>query len=97
MSVSAGDPFQLECPMEYCANKPNVTWCKLEGRICLYPGDRHRVHTAWEDNTMKNLSVYILHFDQALASDNGSYRCSVNAPSGLYESYSITVYVTGEF
>lgn len=92
MNVSAGDPLQLECPVALCVNKSNVAWCKFKDQRCLYLGDRHRGHMNWDN--MKNVSVFILHFDQALASDNGSYRCSLNTSSGLRESHLITVYVT---
>ncbi|XP_019507758.1 PREDICTED: B- and T-lymphocyte attenuator isoform X1 [Hipposideros armiger] len=92
MNVSAGDTLQLECPVGLCVNKSNVAWCKFKDQRCLYLGDRHRGHMNWE--YMKNVSVFILHFDQVLASDNGSYRCSLNTSSGLRESHLITVYVT---
>ncbi|XP_032977185.1 B- and T-lymphocyte attenuator isoform X2 [Rhinolophus ferrumequinum] len=89
MNVTAGDSLQLECPVGHCANKSNVTWCKFKEQRCLRLGDRNMT---WEDR--KNMSVFILHFDQVLVSDNGSYRCSLRASSGLLESHLITIYVT---
>ncbi|KAI5134936.1 B- and T-lymphocyte attenuator [Manis pentadactyla] len=91
-SVSVGEPFELRCPVIYCTYRPNVTWCKFEGKSCLSPGDRLQGHTHWEEE--KNTSTFILHFNQVLASDNGSYRCSANFSSGLMESHSITISVT---
>ncbi|XP_058411762.1 B- and T-lymphocyte attenuator [Diceros bicornis minor] len=91
-TVSAGNPLQLECPVKYCANRPNVTWCKLEGKSCSYLGNTPQRHTSWE--VRNNSSIFVLHFDQVLVSDNGSYRCSVNIPSGLIASHSVTINVT---
>ncbi|XP_008572006.1 PREDICTED: B- and T-lymphocyte attenuator [Galeopterus variegatus] len=91
-SVSAGDPFKLECPVKYCASRPDVTWCKLKGTECLHLGDRHQQHTSWEER--KNIAVFILHFEAMLPSDSGSYRCSANSSSRLIKSHSITISVT---
>ncbi|XP_062968214.1 B- and T-lymphocyte attenuator [Cynocephalus volans] len=91
-SVSAGDPFKLECPVKYCASRPDVTWCKLKGTECLHLGDRRQQHTSWEER--KNITVFILHFEAMLPSDSGSYRCSANSSSRLIKSHSITIYVT---
>ncbi|XP_054433231.1 B- and T-lymphocyte attenuator [Pteronotus mesoamericanus] len=90
----AGKSFQLDCPVDKCANTHNVTWCKIEGEKCPLLGETH--HRKMKQNEKKDILVYSLYFDQALASDNGSYRCSANVSSGLLESYSITLYVTGE-
>lgn len=89
MNVTAGDSLQLECPVGHCTNKSNVTWCKFKEQRCL---SLEHGNMTWEDR--KNTSVFILHFDQVLASDNGSYRCSLSGSSGLLESHSITIYVT---
>ncbi|XP_023407589.1 B- and T-lymphocyte attenuator isoform X1 [Loxodonta africana] len=91
--VSPGDPFKLECPVTYCANRPNVTWCKFKGIQCLALWDGLRQHTSWEER--KNISTFILHFEQVLASDNGSYRCMADTfTSGLITSHSVTISVT---
>ncbi|XP_039734910.1 B- and T-lymphocyte attenuator isoform X1 [Pteropus medius] len=92
VNISAGTSYQLECPTVYCANRPNVTWCKLEGKSCSDLENGQWKHMNWENR--KNMSVFILYFDRVLASDNGSYRCSAIVPSGLIESHSITIYVT---
>ncbi|KAL2805118.1 B- and T-lymphocyte attenuator isoform 1 precursor [Daubentonia madagascariensis] len=89
-SVSAGDSFKLECPVKYCDDRPNVTWCKLNGSSCL--GDTFQQHTSWKEG--KNISVFILHFEPVLPSDNGSYRCSVKLSSKLITSHSTNIYVT---
>uniref|UniRef100_A0A8C4LT30 B and T lymphocyte associated n=1 Tax=Equus asinus asinus TaxID=83772 RepID=A0A8C4LT30_EQUAS len=91
-TVSVGSPLQLKCPVSYCANRPNVTWCKLEEKSCSYLRNRPQTHTSWE--AKDNISIFVLHFDQVLVSDNGSYRCSANIPPGVIESHSITVIVT---
>ncbi|XP_036303109.1 B- and T-lymphocyte attenuator [Pipistrellus kuhlii] len=89
--VRAGNPFQLECPVVYCTKSPNVTWCKLKENQCLPLGASHRAHMKRKNR--QNILIFILHFDQAVASDNGSYRCSLNASSGLIESHSIAINV----
>ncbi|XP_012642927.1 B- and T-lymphocyte attenuator isoform X2 [Microcebus murinus] len=91
-SVSAGDPFELQCPVKYCEERPNVTWCKIKGSACLDLGDRFQPHTSWKED--KNISVFILHFEPVSPSDNGSYRCSANLSSKLITSHSTTIYVT---
>ncbi|XP_012507699.1 PREDICTED: B- and T-lymphocyte attenuator isoform X1 [Propithecus coquereli] len=91
-SVSAGEPFKLECPVKYCDDRPNVTWCKLKGSDCLGLRDRFQPHTSWKED--KNISVFILHFEPVSPSDNGSYRCFVNLSSKLITSHSTTIYVT---
>nr|8F6L_C Chain C, B- and T-lymphocyte attenuator [Homo sapiens]8F6O_C Chain C, B- and T-lymphocyte attenuator [Homo sapiens] len=88
-SILAGDPFELECPVKYCANRPHVTWCKLNGTTCVKLEDRQ---TSWKEE--KNISFFILHFEPVLPNDNGSYRCSANFQSNLIESHSTTLYVT---
>lgn len=91
----AGKSFHLECPVDICANIQNATWCKIEGENCPPLGQTPHIKMKWDEK--ENIRVYLLYFDQAQASDNGSYRCSANVSSGLLESYSITLYVTGEF
>ncbi|XP_003797741.1 B- and T-lymphocyte attenuator isoform X1 [Otolemur garnettii] len=88
--VSVGKSFQLECPVKYCNDRPNVTWCKLKGTNCSDFGDRFQ-HTSWEEK--KNISVFILHFEPVLPSDNGSYRCFVNLSSKLITSHSTAINV----
>ncbi|XP_036911105.1 B- and T-lymphocyte attenuator isoform X3 [Sturnira hondurensis] len=87
-----GKSFHLECPVDICANVQNATWCKIEGEKC--PPLVQTPHTKMKWDERKNTRVYLLYFDQAQASDNGSYRCSANVLSGLLESFSITLYVT---
>ncbi|KAK2500415.1 hypothetical protein MC885_002384, partial [Smutsia gigantea] len=64
-SVSVGEPFELRCPVIYCTYRPNVTWCKFEGKSCLSLGDRLQGHAHWEEE--KNTSTFILHFNQVLS------------------------------
>ncbi|KAM7132320.1 B- and T-lymphocyte attenuator isoform 1-T2 [Molossus nigricans] len=90
-NVFAGDQFQLECPVVYCGNRPNVTWCKLERNHCIPLENGHRITMDWECRDKH--WYFILYFRQALTSDNGSYRCSVNVSSILIESHSIFVNV----
>ncbi|XP_038300846.1 B- and T-lymphocyte attenuator isoform X2 [Canis lupus familiaris] len=88
-TVSAGNSFALNCPVKYCTNRPNVSWCKLEEKTCQ-PLDYKRQN--W--NEKGNISVFILHFNPLLPSDTGSYRCSADFPSGHVESHSVTINVT---
>nr|XP_055171960.1 B- and T-lymphocyte attenuator isoform X2 [Nyctereutes procyonoides] len=90
-TVSAGNSFALNCPVKYCTNRPNVSWCKLEEKTC-HPLDYKRQN--W--NEKGNISVFILHFNPLLPSDTGSYRCSADFPSGHVESHSVTINVTAE-
>ncbi|XP_073929222.1 B- and T-lymphocyte attenuator isoform X2 [Castor canadensis] len=89
--VSVGKPFRMECPVKYCASRPNVTWCKLNGTECLDLGDRHHLHTSWEER--KSISIFILHFEPVFPSDNGSYRCSAQFTSHVVTSHSIIIHV----
>lgn len=81
--------------MKYCTNRPTVIWCKIEGKSCLSLGYKLQGYTTW--NEKENTSVFILHFSHILPGDTGSYRCSANFSSGLVESHSVTINVTGEF
>lgn len=81
--------------MKYCSNRPTVIWCKIEGKSCLSLGYKLQGYTTW--NEKENTSVFILHFSHILPGDTGSYRCSANFSSGLVESHSVTINVTGEF
>ncbi|KAI5773999.1 BTLA protein [Gulo gulo luscus] len=92
-TVSAGKSFDLKCPVKYCTNRPDVIWCKLEGKSCLSLRYKHHRYTSWNEKE-NNISVFILHFNRVLPDDTGSYRCSANFSSGLVESHSITVNVT---
>nr|XP_045004362.1 B- and T-lymphocyte attenuator [Jaculus jaculus] len=91
-SISAGQFFKMECPVEYCDNRPNMTWCKSSGMHCLPLGDRRQLRTTWEER--RNVSVFILHFDPVLPSDNGSYRCSASSSHQVIHSHFITIYIT---
>ncbi|XP_040340434.1 B- and T-lymphocyte attenuator isoform X5 [Herpailurus yagouaroundi] len=91
-TVSAGHPFNLECPVKYCTKRPIVTWCKLKGKNCLPLAYKLLGYTTWKEG--ENISVFSLHFNHALASDSGSYRCSANFTSGVIESHSVTINVT---
>ena len=81
--------------MKYCTKRPIVTWCKLKGKNCLPLAYKLLGYTTWKEG--ENISVFSLHFNHALASDSGSYRCSANFTSGVIESHSVTINVTGEF
>nr|XP_035130035.1 B- and T-lymphocyte attenuator-like isoform X2 [Callithrix jacchus] len=93
-SVLAGKPFNLQCPVKYCAHRPHVTWCKLNGTKCLPLEDGLQRHTSWKEE--KNISYFILHFEQVLPSDSGSYRCSAHFSFHLIESHSTTLSVRGK-
>uniref|UniRef100_A0A7N5P9M5 B and T lymphocyte associated n=1 Tax=Ailuropoda melanoleuca TaxID=9646 RepID=A0A7N5P9M5_AILME len=93
-TVSAGNSFDLKCPVKYCSNRPTVIWCKIEGKSCLSLGYKLQGYTTW--NEKENTSVFILHFSHILPGDTGSYRCSANFSSGLVESHSVTINVTAE-
>lgn len=95
-SVSPGEVFEVECPVEHCGLRPNVTWCKFSGRDCLHLGDPPHVHTSWKEK--QNTQVFILHFEPVHPTDNGSYVCWANLTSGaVVRSHSIIINVTGEF
>ncbi|XP_048202561.1 B- and T-lymphocyte attenuator [Perognathus longimembris pacificus] len=91
-NVLAGDHFKMECPVKYCASRPNVTWCKFRGTDCLPLDNILPSRTSWE--TKKNMSIFSLHFEPVLPRDNGSYRCSVNFSSHFIMSHSIVIHVT---
>ncbi|XP_008071476.1 B- and T-lymphocyte attenuator isoform X1 [Carlito syrichta] len=91
-SVLVGDSFELKCPVKYCSNRPNVTWCKLNGTQCSDLEDRLQKHTSWRKE--KNISFFVLHFKPVLPSDNGSYRCTAKLLSRHIPSHSVAIYVT---
>lgn len=93
--MPAGSSFELECPVKYCTKKPHVTWCKLEGKNCLLLGYKLLGYMNWKEN--ESISIFVLHFNHILARDTGSYRCSASFTSGVIESHSIIINVTGEF
>ncbi|XP_008071477.1 B- and T-lymphocyte attenuator isoform X2 [Carlito syrichta] len=93
-SVLVGDSFELKCPVKYCSNRPNVTWCKLNGTQCSDLEDRLQKHTSWRKE--KNISFFVLHFKPVLPSDNGSYRCTAKLLSRHIPSHSVAIYVTGK-
>ncbi|XP_076966532.1 B- and T-lymphocyte attenuator isoform X1 [Callospermophilus lateralis] len=88
----AGSSFKMECPVKYCAKRPNMTWCKFNGTQCFQLGDRLQPHTSWEER--QNISVFFLHFEPVLPSDNGSYSCQAHFRSFVSPSHSIILYVT---
>ncbi|KAM4887261.1 B- and T-lymphocyte attenuator [Thomomys bottae] len=90
--VLAGEPFRMECPVEYCARRPDVNWCKINGTECLPLGDILQSYTSWEEK--KNISIFILHFEPVLSRHNGSYRCFVNLSQHFITSHSIAIHVT---
>lgn len=77
--------------MNYCTDRPNVTWCKLNGTHCL----TLQRPVSWKEE--KNSSALILHFEAVVPSDNGSYRCSANVQPEKIESHWVTIYVLGKF
>ncbi|ELW59991.1 B- and T-lymphocyte attenuator [Tupaia chinensis] len=87
LNASLGNPFSLECPVNYCTDRPNVTWCKLNGTHCL----TLQRPVSWKEE--KNSSALILHFEAVVPSDNGSYRCSANVQPEKIESHWVTIYV----
>uniref|UniRef100_A0A8C5ZDL3 B and T lymphocyte associated n=1 Tax=Marmota marmota marmota TaxID=9994 RepID=A0A8C5ZDL3_MARMA len=88
----AGSSFKMECPVKYCAKRPNMTWCKFNGTQCFQLGDRLQPHTSWEER--QNISLFFLHFEPVLPNDNGSYSCHAHFQSFVSPSHSITLYVT---
>ncbi|XP_075808088.1 cell surface glycoprotein CD200 receptor 2-like [Microtus pennsylvanicus] len=82
----------MECPVTYCAQRPNVTWCKYSGKNCLPLEIGPRQHTGWEDKVYG--SVFTLHFEPVYPSDVGSYSCSVNFNSVVINSNIIALHVT---
>ncbi|KAG8509537.1 B- and T-lymphocyte attenuator, partial [Galemys pyrenaicus] len=90
-TIQAGNSFDLECPVKYCADRPNVTWCKLEEGKCLSIEDKIQGHMSWKNRD--NISVFVLHFNQVNASHNGSYRCSATIKTHQHPSHTITLYV----
>lgn len=90
-----GEFFKMECPVTYCAQRPNVTWCKYSGKNCLPLETEPRQHTDWEDKDQ--VSVFTLHFEPVYPSDDGSYGCSIDFNSEVINSNIIALHVTGEY
>ncbi|XP_005345081.1 B- and T-lymphocyte attenuator isoform X1 [Microtus ochrogaster] len=90
--ATVGEFFKMECPVTYCAQRPNVTWCKYSGGNCLPLEIGPQQHTGWEDKD--GGSVFTLHFEPVYLSDDGSYSCSVNFNSEIINSNIICLHVT---
>ncbi|XP_052015215.1 B- and T-lymphocyte attenuator isoform X2 [Apodemus sylvaticus] len=90
-SASAGELFEIKCPVKYCVHRPNVTWCKHNGTIFVPLEVGPQLYTSWE----KNQSVFVLHFEPIQLSDDGLYRCSTNINSEVVNSHTVAIHVTG--
>ncbi|XP_038202576.1 B- and T-lymphocyte attenuator isoform X2 [Arvicola amphibius] len=90
--ATVGESFKMECPVIYCAQRPNVTWCKYSGGHCLPLETGPWQHTGWEDKDQG--SVFTLHFEPVYPSDNGSYSCSTGINSDVINSNIIALHVT---
>ncbi|XP_034371444.1 B- and T-lymphocyte attenuator isoform X2 [Arvicanthis niloticus] len=91
-SAWTGELFKIECPVIYCDQRPNVTWCKHRGTRCLPLEVGPKLHTSWEENH-KN-SVFVLHFEPIHLSDDGMYSCSTDVNSEVVNSHAVTIHVT---
>ncbi|XP_041911749.1 cell surface glycoprotein CD200 receptor 5-like, partial [Arvicola amphibius] len=90
--ATVGEYFKMECPVIYCAQRPNVMWCKYSGGHCLPLETGPWQHTGWEDKDQG--SVFTLHFEPVYPSDNGSYSCSIYFNSEVINSNIIALHVT---
>lgn len=90
--ATVGEFFKIECPVTYCAHRPNVTWCKYSGRnfLPLEIGPQQR--TSWEEK--HQFSVFSLHFEPIYPRDNGLYICSTDVNSVVINSHTIAINVT---
>ncbi|NP_001032808.2 B- and T-lymphocyte attenuator isoform 1 precursor [Mus musculus] len=91
-SARTGELFKIQCPVKYCVHRPNVTWCKHNGTICVPLEVSPQLYTSWEEN--QSVPVFVLHFKPIHLSDNGSYSCSTNFNSQVINSHSVTIHVT---
>jgi hypothetical protein len=94
-SARTGELFKIQCPVKYCVHRPNVTWCKHNGTICVPLEVSPQLYTSWEEN--QSVPVFVLHFKPIHLSDNGSYSCSTNFNSQVINSHSVTIHVTGKW
>lgn len=90
-NVSTGDILKIECPVTYCVQRPNVTWCKQHKTNCLPLEERPQLHMSWEEND--RVSVFILYFKQINLTDSGLYSCSTNFNSDVVNSHAIAIHV----
>nr|XP_048278432.1 B- and T-lymphocyte attenuator-like isoform X2 [Myodes glareolus] len=90
--ATVGESFKMKCPVTYCAQRPNVTWCKYSGKDCLPLEIGPQQHTSWEDEDQA--PAFTLHFESVYPSDNGSYGCSVDFTSYVINSNIIVLHVT---
>ncbi|XP_021065501.1 B- and T-lymphocyte attenuator isoform X2 [Mus pahari] len=86
-----GELFKIECPVTYCVHRPNVTWCKHNGTICVPLEVGSQLRTSWQEN-QRDL-VFVLHFEPIHLSDDGLYSCSTNLNSVVVNSHSVTIRV----
>ncbi|KAK7821236.1 hypothetical protein U0070_000182, partial [Myodes glareolus] len=91
--ATVGESFKMKCPVTYCAQRPNVTWCKYSGKNCLPLEIGPWQHTDWEHEDQ--VSAFTLRFEPVYPSDDGSYGCSINFNSDIINSNIIDLHVTG--
>ncbi|XP_008164308.2 B- and T-lymphocyte attenuator isoform X3 [Chrysemys picta bellii] len=83
-----GDFLSIECPVEYCTEKPAMNWCKIEGKDCLLLKDESNMHTAW-----KQEKVFVLNFVPVHQNNSGFYRCQATVGSLNSQSHAVVVRV----
>nr|XP_048278564.1 B- and T-lymphocyte attenuator-like [Myodes glareolus] len=92
--ATVGQSFKMKCPVTYCAQRPNVTWCKYSGKDCLPLELGPRQHTDWEDEDQ--VPAFTLRFEPVYLSDDGWYGCSIDFTSYVINSNITVLHVTGE-
>ncbi|XP_034647066.1 B- and T-lymphocyte attenuator isoform X1 [Trachemys scripta elegans] len=83
-----GDFLSIECPVEYCTEKPAMNWCKIEEKGCLLLKDESNMHTAW-----KQEKVFVLNFVPVHQNNSGFYRCQATVGSLNSQSHAVVVHV----
>ena len=98
--VSPGNPFRINCTVEYsCNNAPPVmSWKYSQGNATTTStiiNDSARIHTKWENET-NSRGVFHLYFDNIIISDSGLYSCQSGGSVGHFINVSLAT-IAGKY
>ncbi|XP_029435018.1 B- and T-lymphocyte attenuator isoform X2 [Rhinatrema bivittatum] len=73
---TAGESLVIHCPVRYdCSpSRPNVTWCKLKGDVCIPVQEEGSVSTRWMYERGHS-GDFVLNLASVELNDTGLYRC----------------------
>ncbi|XP_064166756.1 uncharacterized protein LOC135240767 isoform X2 [Anguilla rostrata] len=95
VTASIMDPLTINCTVERCGMKPNVTWCKLgNDSHCISVTETAHLKTHWGESKDEE-HFYFLKFVNISINDAGFYRCKIFGDiSSVSHSINVTVIAT---